>query len=69
MGASPSRHSVKMQADIQTPVRLLVYGLGPLLVLMAGYFGWRKIRPHCRRYGSSPYEHRVNERKKFWGYE
>jgi hypothetical protein len=56
-----------MHADIQTPVRLLVYGLGPLLVLMAGYFGWRKIRPHCRRYG--PYEHRASERKKFWGYE
>ena len=58
-----------MHADLQILVRLLVYGLGPLLVLVAGYVGWRKIRPHCRRYGSGHYEDRISERKKFWGYE
>jgi hypothetical protein len=58
-----------MHANLPIAVALVVYGLGPVLVLAGGYFGWRKIRPRCRRYGSSHYEHRASERKKFWGYE
>jgi hypothetical protein len=48
---------------------LVVYGLGPALILAGGFFGWRRIRLRCRRYGSDPYHDRVSERKKFWGYE
>jgi len=58
-----------MQANSQIAVVLVVYGLAPILVLAAGYLVWRKIRPRCRRYGSDPYEDRVSERRKFWGYE
>ena len=58
-----------MHANVQTAVALIVYGLGPVLVLAGGILGWRRIRPHCRRYGSDHYEDRVSERKKFWGYE
>jgi len=50
-------------------VALIVYGASPILVLAAGYFGWKRIRPHCRRYGVDPDTKRACERKKFWGYE
>jgi hypothetical protein len=71
LGVEPliSADSVKMHADSQIAVVLVVYGLAPILVLAAGYLGWRRIRPHRRRYGSDPYEDRVSERRKFWGYE
>ncbi len=58
-----------MNADIQTPLALAVYALALLLIALGAYFGWKWIRPHCRRYGSSSYDDRVSERKKFWGYE
>jgi len=58
-----------MHVDSQIAVALLVYGLAPILILAAACFVWRRIRPHCRRYGSDPYSSRVCERKKFWGYE
>ncbi|HVM51352.1 MAG TPA: hypothetical protein VMU04_25200 [Candidatus Acidoferrum sp.] len=58
-----------MRANLQLAVALVVYGLGPILVLVGGYFGWKRIRPHCRRYGANTYHARVAERKKFWGYE
>ena len=58
-----------MHAESQFAVVLVVYGVAPIVVLVAGYLGWRRIRPHCRRYGPDLYTHRTCERKKFWGYE
>jgi len=58
-----------MNADSQLIVAVIVYGVTPLLVLAAGYLGWKRIRPRCRRYGIDPYHNRACERKKFWGYE
>ena len=58
-----------MQADSPLALALAVYGLTPILVLLAGYVGWRRIRPHCRRYGAEGYRDRASQRKKFWGYE
>jgi hypothetical protein len=64
-----SDYRVKMYAELPIAVTLAVYGLIPILVLAAGFFGWRKIWPQRRRYGADPYEDRVSERRKFWGYE
>jgi len=58
-----------MQVDIQFTVALLVYGLTPILIVVAGWLAWRKLRPRCRRYGADLYDDRITERKKFWGYE
>lgn len=58
-----------MHANFPMAAALVVYGLGPALILAGGFFGWRRIRLRCRRYGSDPYHDRVSERKKFWGYE
>ena len=58
-----------MHVDSQMAAALVAYGLAPILVLVAGYFGWKRIRPRCRRYGPDPYNNRACERKKFWGYE
>jgi len=58
-----------MHIDLQSVLSLLVYGLGPILVLGAAYLAWRRIRLRCRRYGPDPYRERASERKKFWGYE
>jgi hypothetical protein len=69
MEGSTSAIRVDMHADTEIALALTVYGLALGLVFAAGYFGWRKIRPNCRRYGSDLYDHRVSERKKFWGYE
>jgi hypothetical protein len=60
---------VNMHANFPVAVVLVVYGLGPVLVLAGGYFCWKRIRPRCRQYGSTRYQDRVSERKKFWGYE
>ena len=62
-------HRVKMNADSQWAMALVVYGVVPVLILVAAYFGWRRIRPHCRRYGADGYRARASQRKKFWGYE
>jgi len=62
-------YRVKMNADSQWAIVLVVYGVVPVLVLVVGYFGWRRIRPHCRRYGAEGYRDRASQRKKFWGYE
>ena len=69
MRASMSAHRLRMHANFQIAAALVVYGLALVLILAGGYVGWRKIRPHCRRYGSTNYEDRASERKKFWGYE
>ena len=61
--------SLVMHASPLITVAILVYGLGPVLVLASGYIAWRRIRSHCRRYSSDHYENRVSERKHFWGYE
>ena len=58
-----------MHASLQSAVAILIYGLGPVLVLAGGYFAWRRIRSHCPRYSSDHYKNRVSERKHFWGYE
>ena len=58
-----------MDANSQLIVALIVYGASPILVLAAGYFGWKRIGPRCRRYGVDPDNNRARERKKFWGYE
>jgi hypothetical protein len=58
-----------MNVNADWAMSLLVYGMAPVLILLGGFLGWRRIRPHCRRYGVDDYHHRASQRRKFWGYE
>jgi hypothetical protein len=58
-----------MNANWEWAVALMVYGAAPVLILLAGYLGWKRMRPNCRRYGLDGYHDRTSQRRKFWGYE